>query len=190
MWRRLPTWFPNIRLTMLPLEPEAKKQLLDCGWLREVAFRTEPRVNKLEIKAFLEAVHGMQVERVNTINYQGKKRQVIHNNKQYWKRESDWKKAYVIFKPPKDDPKVQEIVTEWEQQKHQRQLEAYHEWKQQQQHNRQQRKQQMARLLPSPAAQEAVVAGGRAAEAAGSPAAAGAAPAADEGPDKQASDNV
>jgi hypothetical protein len=29
---------------------------------------------QLEIKAFLESVHGMEVERVNTINYQGKKK--------------------------------------------------------------------------------------------------------------------
>lgn len=47
MWRRLPTYFPNIRLTMLPLSPEAREQLVTTGWMREVAFKTEPRVNKV-----------------------------------------------------------------------------------------------------------------------------------------------
>jgi ribosomal protein L23 len=32
---------------------------------------------QFEIKAFLESVHGMQVERVSTINYQGKKQRII-----------------------------------------------------------------------------------------------------------------
>jgi hypothetical protein len=145
----MPTWFPNIRLQMMALSQEQRTSLLETGWLREVAFKTEPRVNKVghsggcrgagslagwstrqhtlwctrpaaaaaaragqdasrrhtcrrhnarcaatschvpphlstpttrvplllttpqvEIKAFLEAVYGMQVERVNTINYQ------------------------------------------------------------------------------------------------------------------------
>lgn len=104
---------------------------------------------QFEIKAFLEAVHGMEVERVNTINYLGKKRRVIHNNRQYWKRESDWKKAYVIFRPPKDDAKVQELVTQWQQQKEQKQLEAYQAWKQQRHDKRQTQKQQMASLMPT-----------------------------------------
>lgn len=47
MWRRLPTWFPNIKLVMLPLNPEEFTKLKNDGWLREVAFRTEPRVNKV-----------------------------------------------------------------------------------------------------------------------------------------------
>eukprot|EP00775_Hariotina_reticulata_P011470 gene11470-11615_t len=70
---------------MLPLTSEQHKQLLNTGWLREVAFRTEPRVNKMEIKAFLEAVHGMEVERVSTINYQGKrKRKMDPKGKPHW----------------------------------------------------------------------------------------------------------
>jgi hypothetical protein len=43
----MPTWFPNIRLEMLALSAEQKAQLLETGWLREVAFKTEPRVNKV-----------------------------------------------------------------------------------------------------------------------------------------------
>jgi hypothetical protein len=50
MWRRLPTWFPNIKMTMLPISEAELQQVLECGWLREVAFKTEPRVNKVYIQ--------------------------------------------------------------------------------------------------------------------------------------------
>lgn len=47
VWRRLPTFLPNFPLRMLPLSEEQMTQLKDTGWLREVAFRTQPRVNKV-----------------------------------------------------------------------------------------------------------------------------------------------
>jgi hypothetical protein len=47
MWRRLPTYFPNLRLQMLPLTAEQKALLGDTGWLREVAFRCEPKTTKV-----------------------------------------------------------------------------------------------------------------------------------------------
>jgi hypothetical protein len=46
-WTRLPTFFPNFPLRMLPLAPEQLQQLRESGWVREVAFRTEPRINKV-----------------------------------------------------------------------------------------------------------------------------------------------
>lgn len=56
---------------------------------------------QLEIAAFLQSVYGMNVERVSTINYLGRRRLAIsRNGKRLWWREDDWKKAYVIFRPP------------------------------------------------------------------------------------------
>jgi hypothetical protein len=45
----------------------------------------------------------MEVERVNTRNYRGKKKRHVGEKGQvtYYRR-SDWKKAYVVFKPPQD----------------------------------------------------------------------------------------
>lgn len=64
---------------------------------------------QLEIRSFLETVHGLQVERVATINYLGKKkRRYDPKGRSFWVRLSDWKKAYVTFKPP---PEVQ---AQWE----------------------------------------------------------------------------
>ncbi|KAG2428688.1 hypothetical protein HXX76_011393 [Chlamydomonas incerta] len=77
------------------------EQVKETGWLREVAFKTTPEVTKLEIAAFLESVYGMDVERVSTINYLGRRRLTMaRNGKRLWWREDDWKKAYVIFRPP------------------------------------------------------------------------------------------
>ncbi|CAD7700782.1 unnamed protein product [Ostreobium quekettii] len=95
-WRRLPTYFPNISLYMLPLMEKELEAVKKTGWLRKVAFRTTPNVSKLEIKAFLESVYGMEVEKVNTLNYEGKKKRRKYGMVQ----RPDWKKAYVYFKLP------------------------------------------------------------------------------------------
>ncbi|PNW70619.1 hypothetical protein CHLRE_17g727350v5 [Chlamydomonas reinhardtii] len=85
----------------MKLTPEQMDQVKETGWLREVAFKTTPDVTKLEIAAFLQSVYGMNVERVSTINYLGRRRLAIsRNGKRLWWREDDWKKAYVIFRPP------------------------------------------------------------------------------------------
>eukprot|EP00967_Tisochrysis_lutea_P087464 scaffold123727_cov18-Tisochrysis_lutea.AAC.1 len=55
---------------------------------------------QLEIKGFLESVYGMKVERVHTINYLGKRHQVLSKGRMKDYRDDDWKKAYVIFAPP------------------------------------------------------------------------------------------
>jgi hypothetical protein len=49
-WRRLPTFFPNMQLRMLPLAEDQMQQLRETGWLREVAFRTQPSVNKVHVR--------------------------------------------------------------------------------------------------------------------------------------------
>jgi large subunit ribosomal protein L23 len=51
---------------------------------------------QLELKAFLENVYGLRVERINTLNYLGKKKKSKHG----YYRSPDYKKAYVTLKPP------------------------------------------------------------------------------------------
>ncbi|PNH07547.1 hypothetical protein TSOC_005989, partial [Tetrabaena socialis] len=93
--RRIPICFPRMTLQMLRLGEQQVALLKERGWLREVAFKTSPHVTKLEVSAFLEAVYGMSVERVSTINYLGRRRLTYTNRgkKLEW-REDDWKKAY------------------------------------------------------------------------------------------------
>mmetsp|Transcript_28173 Transcript_28173/g.71826 ORF Transcript_28173/g.71826 Transcript_28173/m.71826 type:complete len:208 (-) Transcript_28173:183-806(-) len=95
---------------MMKLSDEQLEQIKATGWTREVAFKTTPNVTKLEIKAYLEGVYGMAVERVQTINYLGRLRQLatqVPGSYKYGRlsrpklyREDDWKKAYVTFAPP------------------------------------------------------------------------------------------
>jgi hypothetical protein len=47
VWRRLPTFFPNFPLRMMPLSESQAAQIRETGWVREAAFRTEPHVNKV-----------------------------------------------------------------------------------------------------------------------------------------------
>ena len=46
--RRLPTYFANLDLRLMPLSPEETKQVMDTGWLKKAAFRTTPDVNKVK----------------------------------------------------------------------------------------------------------------------------------------------
>lgn len=57
-------------------------------------FKVDRRVNKSEIKKAVENVFGVKVEKVNTMNMQGKlKRQGTHEG-----RRPNWKKAIVTLK--------------------------------------------------------------------------------------------
>ncbi len=58
-------------------------------------FDVDPRANKIQIRAAVEEVFGVQVEHVRTINVAGTKRRY---GKSVGLR-SSWKKAYVTLKP-------------------------------------------------------------------------------------------
>jgi large subunit ribosomal protein L23 len=94
--KRLPTVFPNFDLRLLPLSKEATESFEKTGWVRAAAFRTKPHMTKQEIRGILEGVYGLDVKKVNTINYEGKKKP---SRSGYFRR-PDWKKAHVIFNPP------------------------------------------------------------------------------------------
>ncbi|GMH32779.1 hypothetical protein BSKO_00613 [Bryopsis sp. KO-2023] len=96
--RRLPTYFPNLKIHMMPLTEQELKQVKDTGWLPKVAFRTTPQTNKIEIKSFLESMYKMKVKKVHTLNYDGKKKRTKNGMVQ----QSAWKKAYVFFQKPED----------------------------------------------------------------------------------------
>jgi large subunit ribosomal protein L23 len=54
------------------------------------------KITQVEIKSFLERVHGLSVESVRTLNYEGKKKR----SKQGYYRRPDYKKVYVTLKEP------------------------------------------------------------------------------------------
>uniref|UniRef100_A0A0D6QY26 Large ribosomal subunit protein uL23m n=1 Tax=Araucaria cunninghamii TaxID=56994 RepID=A0A0D6QY26_ARACU len=64
--------------------------------IKEVAFKTIPSASKIEIKRVLESVYGFEVEKVQTLNMQGKQKR--RGGFVYFK--PDYKKAYVTLKKP------------------------------------------------------------------------------------------
>lgn len=64
--------------------------------IREIALKTIPSASKIEIKRVLESVYGFEVEKVQTLNMEGKKRKkgglLI--------AKPDYKKAYVTLRNP------------------------------------------------------------------------------------------
>ncbi|KAG7670949.1 hypothetical protein KSW81_004377 [Nannochloris sp. 'desiccata'] len=95
-WRRFPTFLPNFPLKLIPLS-EAQQTLYEkTGFLKDLAFKTLPQVNKAEVKQFLEKAHGLKVESVRTLNVEGKKKR----SKTGFYRRVDYKKVFVSLKEP------------------------------------------------------------------------------------------
>lgn len=47
VWRRLPSYFPNLPLKLIPLTEAQQTAYEKTGFLRRLAFRTLPSVNKV-----------------------------------------------------------------------------------------------------------------------------------------------
>lgn len=64
--------------------------------IKEIALKTIPSASKIEIKRVLESLYGFEVEKVHTLNMEGKKKKrggmLIAR--------PDYKKAYVVLKNP------------------------------------------------------------------------------------------
>ena len=64
-------YFPNIDLRLVPPNAEANAHEVAED---VVTFITRPAVTKVDVKERLEKVYGVGVERVHTVNYEGKKK--------------------------------------------------------------------------------------------------------------------
>lgn len=50
-WKRLPTFFANIPLKLMPLSEGQQKAYETNGTLKQVAFQTIPRVSKVTVRS-------------------------------------------------------------------------------------------------------------------------------------------
>ncbi|KAK8627027.1 hypothetical protein V6N13_134656 [Hibiscus sabdariffa] len=64
--------------------------------IKEFALKTVPTASKTEIKSFLQSMYGLQVEKVRTLNMQGKKKR----RGGHLIARPNYKKAYVTLKNP------------------------------------------------------------------------------------------
>mmetsp|Transcript_3445 Transcript_3445/g.12433 ORF Transcript_3445/g.12433 Transcript_3445/m.12433 type:complete len:111 (-) Transcript_3445:270-602(-) len=90
------------RIRHLPYIPLSLMKLPKAGDA-ELVFKTVPKTSKVEVKRYLEALYGLGIESVQTINYEGKKEYVRKNNMERinkFQRRADWKKVFVRLKEP------------------------------------------------------------------------------------------
>mmetsp|Transcript_56813 Transcript_56813/g.65094 ORF Transcript_56813/g.65094 Transcript_56813/m.65094 type:complete len:139 (+) Transcript_56813:44-460(+) len=62
---------------------------------KTVAFKCDQKLTKPELRQYLEKVYGLEVEKVNTLNYMGKVKRAPLGG---FTRNKDFKKAYAILK--------------------------------------------------------------------------------------------
>jgi ribosomal protein L23 len=82
--------FPNLQLRLVAPSEEARMRGLEVA-----TFITTPNVTKTEIKTFLTDVHGIEVLKVDTANYEGKKKRNLERGTLF--RKPDYKKVYVTL---------------------------------------------------------------------------------------------
>ena len=71
--------------------PIITEQSMSEGELKKYTFEVDKRANKIEIAKAVEEIFGVKVAKVNTMNYDGKKKRVRYVEG----RRPDWKKAVV-----------------------------------------------------------------------------------------------
>lgn len=64
---------PNFKMTLVRTVPKLSPyRLIKDPSLKQVAFHIEPRMNKIEVKHYLESIYNVKVNRVETQNILGK----------------------------------------------------------------------------------------------------------------------
>jgi large subunit ribosomal protein L23 len=87
-------YFPNTILTLMKPEEIAEK----TEPLEVVKFRVSPKLTRIEVANWIEAMYDTPVKKVNTLNYEGKI-QRVPGGKGFYKR-PDYKVAYVHLESP------------------------------------------------------------------------------------------
>lgn len=75
-----------------------KQTMITDKMANRVGFRVSPDANKLEIKAAIEELYGVTVVKVNTMNYDGKRKSRYTKSGVVNGKEASFKKAIVTLK--------------------------------------------------------------------------------------------
>jgi len=108
--RQFRMFMPNMPLTMVSAKNATATQLA------QAIFRTEPRMTKHEIKEYLTKIYNLPVKRVNTMNYEGKRKRIQGRGGLAFYKYKDFKKAVVIFEDSLRDVGLGMRVPELEEQ--------------------------------------------------------------------------
>jgi large subunit ribosomal protein L23 len=89
--RQFRMWMPNMPLTMVSARSST------ATTPAYATFRTPPRMTKHEIKEYLTKIYDLPVRKVNTMNYEGKRKRIISRAGIAYYKYKDFKKAVVYF---------------------------------------------------------------------------------------------
>ena len=103
MRSRLPVFFPNLFMRLMPLKDSAKARVVKGEVPQELVFRVPPSATKVEVKRYLEAIYGLDVKKVFTANYMGKKKMSRSKRMVSFRRLPDYKKAIVELNTGESD---------------------------------------------------------------------------------------
>ena len=84
-------WMPNMPIMLTSAKNATATQPA------RATFRVKPQMTKHEIKEYLTKVYNLPVTKVNTMNYLGKRKNVMGTRKIIRFKYSDYKKAVVSF---------------------------------------------------------------------------------------------
>jgi ribosomal protein L23 len=79
----------------MPLSKEALDAVSKGLMPSQLKFRVVPSMGKLDIKNYLKSIYGLEIKRVHTANYQGKKKALRLRNKVVYYRRPDYKSVTV-----------------------------------------------------------------------------------------------
>ena len=84
-------WMPNMPITLISTRNATARHPA------RATFRVLPRMTKHEIREYLTKIYGLPVTKVNTMNYLGKRKNVMGRKKVIRFKYKDFKKAIVSF---------------------------------------------------------------------------------------------
>lgn len=84
-------WFPTMPLTMVSARSATE---LSPAY---ATFRAPPRMTKHEVKEYLTKIYELPVRKVNTMNYEGKRKRLISRSGMVYFKYKDFKKVVVYF---------------------------------------------------------------------------------------------
>ncbi|EEC51686.1 predicted protein [Phaeodactylum tricornutum CCAP 1055/1] len=103
-------WMPSMPLTMVSARSAT------ANGPAFAIFRTVPRMTKHEIKEYLTKIYDLPVKKVNTMNYEGKRKRLISNSGIAYFKYKNFKKAVVTFDDSLQDVGLGMQIPELEEQ--------------------------------------------------------------------------